>query len=56
MSEPTDLQAICSALEHFSLPAALCSIRDDALLAWNWAFQKRAGVSEKELASTCYKE
>jgi hypothetical protein len=50
MSGPTDLRTICSALEHFSLPAALCSIRDDALLAWNWAFQKRAGVSEKELA------
>jgi hypothetical protein len=50
MSELTDLRTICLALEHFSLPAALCSIRDDALLVWNRAFQKRAGVSEKELA------
>jgi hypothetical protein len=50
MSEPTDLRTICSALEHFSLPAALCSTKDDALVVWNRAFQKRAGVSEKELA------
>src|SRR3984893_13463952 len=50
MSEPTDLRTICSALEHFFLPAALCSIKDDALVVWNRAFQKRAGVSEKELA------
>jgi PAS domain-containing protein len=50
MSEPTDLRTICSALEHFSLPAALCSIKDDVLVVWNRAFQKRAGVSEKELA------
>ena len=49
-SEPTDLRTICSALEHFFLPAALCSIKDDALVVWNRAFQKRAGVSEKELA------
>jgi hypothetical protein len=50
LSEPTDLRTICSALEHFFLPAALGSIKDDALVIWNPAFQKRAGVSEKELA------
>jgi hypothetical protein len=50
MPEPTDLRTICSALEHFLLPAALCSIEDDTLVVWNRAFQKRVGVSEKELA------
>jgi hypothetical protein len=50
MPEPTDLRTICSALEHFSLPATLCSIKNDALVASNQAFQKRPGVSEKELA------
>jgi hypothetical protein len=45
-----NLRTICSALEHFFLPAALGSIEDDALVIWNPAFQKRAGVSEKELA------
>ena len=50
MFESTDLRTICSALEHFFLPAALGSITDDALLVWNRAFQERAGVSEKELA------
>jgi hypothetical protein len=38
LSEPTDLRTICSALEHFFLPAALCSINDDALVIWNPAF------------------
>jgi hypothetical protein len=50
MAEPTDLRAICSALEHLFLPAALCNIKDDAFVAWNPAFQKRVGLSEKELA------
>jgi hypothetical protein len=50
LSDPTDLRTICSAFEHFFLPAALCSINDDALVIWNPVFQKRAGVSEKELA------
>ena len=50
MPEPTDLRTICSALEHFFLPAALCNIKDNAFVVWNRAFQKRAGVSEKELA------
>jgi hypothetical protein len=52
MTEPTDLRTICSALEHFFLPAALCSIQDDALVIWNRAFQKRVGVSEEDLAQT----
>src|ERR1700719_339876 len=52
MTEPTDLRTICSALEHFFLPAALCSIQDNAFVVWNRAFQKRAGVSETELAQT----
>jgi hypothetical protein len=50
MPEPTDLRTICSALEHFFLPAALCNIKDDAFVVWNRAFEKRAGVSEKVLA------
>src|SRR6202035_279007 len=52
MPEPTDLRTICSALEHSFLPAAFCSIQDDALVIWNRAFQKRVGVSEKDLAQT----
>ena len=48
--EPTDLQTICSALEQFSLPAALCSIEDDKLVVWNQLFQKASGLSEDELA------
>ena len=50
MPEPTDLRRICSALEHFFLPAALGNIKDDAFVVWNRAFEKRAGVSEKVLA------
>jgi PAS domain-containing protein len=50
--EPTDLRAICSALEHFSLPAALCSIEDNRLVIWNQLFQKASGLSEDELAQT----
>jgi hypothetical protein len=50
MPDPTDLRTICSALEHFSLPAALGNLKDDALVFWNQAFQKRAGVSDIELA------
>jgi hypothetical protein len=50
MPDPTDLRTICSALDHFSLPAALGNLKDDALVFWNQAFQKRAGFSEIELA------
>jgi hypothetical protein len=50
MPDPTDLRTICSALEHFSLPAALGNLKDNALVFWNQAFQKRAGVSDIELA------
>jgi hypothetical protein len=50
MHDLTDLRTICSALEHFSLPAALGNLKDDSLLFWNQAFQKRAGVSDIELA------
>jgi hypothetical protein len=50
MPEPTDLRRICSALEHFFLPAALGNIKDDAFVVWNRDFEKRAGVSEKVLA------
>jgi hypothetical protein len=48
--EPTDLRTICSTLEHFSLPAALCSIEDDKLVVWNQLFRKASGLSEDELA------
>jgi hypothetical protein len=50
--EPTDLRAICSALEHFSLPAALCSLEDNKLVVWNQLFQKGTGLSADELART----
>jgi hypothetical protein len=48
--EPTDLRTICSTLEHFSLPAALCSIENDKLVVWNQLFRKASGLSEDELA------
>ena len=41
---------MCSALEHFSLPAALCSLGDDAFVAWNDAFQKSTRLSQAQLA------
>ena len=41
----TDLRSICSALEHFALPAVLCNLKDDSLVC-----QKRAGFSAIELA------
>ena len=47
--ESTDFWAICSALEHFSLPAALCSLEDNKLVVWNQLFQKGSGLSEDEL-------
>jgi len=50
MPYPTDLRAICSALEHFYLPAVLGDLKDDVLVFWNQAFQKRTGFSEIELA------
>jgi hypothetical protein len=49
MPEPTDLRIICSTLEHFSLPAALCNIEDNKLVIWNELFQKASGLSEEEL-------
>jgi hypothetical protein len=49
MPDLTDLRTIYSALEHFSLPAALGNLKDDALVFWNQAFQKRAGISGIEL-------
>jgi hypothetical protein len=52
MPEPTDLRTICSALEHFSLPAALCSIERNRLLAWNRTFQAMSGLRDDELAQT----
>jgi hypothetical protein len=50
MPDLTDLRTTCSALEHFSLPAVLANLKDDSLVFWNQAFQKRAGVSDIELA------
>jgi len=49
MSEPTDFADNLLGARTLLLPAALCSVKDDALVVWNRAFQKRAGVSEKEL-------
>ena len=49
MPDLTDLRSICSALEHFSLPAALGNLKDDSLVFWNQAFQQRAGISDVEL-------
>ena len=50
MPDLTDLRSICSALEHFALPAVLGNLQDDSLVFWNQAFQKRAGFSAIELA------
>ena len=50
MPDLTDLRTICSALEHFSLPAGLGNLNNDFLVFWNQAFQERAGVSDIELA------
>jgi hypothetical protein len=52
--KPTDLGRISSVLEHVYLPVVLGNIRNDALLVWNSAFQKRAGLSENELACTSF--
>jgi hypothetical protein len=40
MPEPTDLRTICSALDHFFLPAALGNIEDDAFVVWSQLFKK----------------
>ena len=48
----TDLGSISSVLEHVYLPAVLGSLPNDALLAWNSAFQKRVGLSQDELVRT----
>jgi len=45
-----NLRTVCLALEHFSLPAALCSVSDNALVNWNRTFQKTTGLSDVELA------
>jgi hypothetical protein len=50
----TDLGSISSLLEHVCLPVVLGNIQNDALLVWNSAFQKRAGLSEDELACTSF--
>ena len=50
----TDLGSISSLLEHVCLPVVLGNIQNDALLVWNSAFQKRAGLSENELACTSF--
>jgi hypothetical protein len=50
----TDLGSISSLLEQVYLPVVLGNIRNDALLVWNSAFQKRAGLSENELACTSF--
>jgi hypothetical protein len=52
MPESADLRTICSVLEHFSLPAALCSIERNALLAWNRTFQAMSELRNDELAQT----
>ncbi|MBV9645362.1 MAG: hypothetical protein JO334_17530 [Verrucomicrobia bacterium] len=49
MPVPTDLRTLCSALEHFHLPAALGSLRNNCLVAWNPLFREMAGLSEAEL-------
>jgi hypothetical protein len=50
MAVPTDLRTLCSALEHFKIPAALGSISENRLLIWNEPFSERAERSERELA------
>jgi hypothetical protein len=48
----TDMGSISSVLKHVDLSAVLGSLPNDALLAWNSAFQKRVGLSQDELART----
>jgi hypothetical protein len=50
----TDLGSISSLLEHVYLPVVLGNLQNDALLVWNSAFQKRAGLAEDELACTSF--
>src|SRR3984893_19377753 len=50
MPEPTDLRTICSALEHFSFPAALISKNDNTFVVWDQTFQRRTGLSDVELS------
>jgi hypothetical protein len=50
----TDLGSISSLLEHVCLPVVLGNVKNDALLVWNSAFQKRAGLAEDELACTSF--
>ena len=50
MTLPTDLRTLCSALEHFHLPAALGSLRDNCLVIWNRSFREMAELSETQLA------
>jgi hypothetical protein len=49
---PTDFGSLSTALKHVYLPTVLGSLRNDSLLVWNSAFQKRVGLSEDELART----
>jgi hypothetical protein len=50
MSVPTDMRTLCSALEHFHLPAALGNLRENCLVIWNRSFREMAELSETELA------
>jgi hypothetical protein len=50
MPKSTDLWTICSALEHFSLPAALCNLENNSLVNWNPTFQRMTGLPDIELA------
>jgi hypothetical protein len=50
----TDFGGISSVLEYVDLPVVLGNIHNDALLVWNSAFQKRAGLSENVLACTSF--
>jgi hypothetical protein len=48
----TDLGSINSVLKHVYLRAGLGNLQNDALLAWNAAFQKRVGLTWHELTRT----
>jgi hypothetical protein len=52
MPESADLRTVCSVLEHFSLPAALCSSERNVLLAWNRTFQVMSELRNDEWAQT----
>jgi hypothetical protein len=51
ISISTDLQTLCSALEHFNLGAALGHVIDDTLIISNTSFRDRLGLTDDVLST-----